>query len=180
MSIKAVLANLIKLSSLEKDNTYYVTHKYNKDNSIKSSAGMLTCVGPDGIIHHNLNSTSTITGRLSCTRPNLQNLPRDGTSKVKQMFASRFGADGRIVEVDYTALEVVTLASISDDTALLTNLLNGTDMHCLRLAGTLGESYESVLEKCHNKEHPEHKKYKQMRTDIKPRSFAHHQSARTG
>lgn len=164
---------LQRLAQLDKDNgTYYIKHKYNSDGTIKSSSGMLTCVGLDNIIHHNLNGTSTITGRLSSSNPNLQNLPRDGTSKVKQMFASRFGADGRIVEVDYTALEVVTLASISDDTALLTNLLNGTDMHCLRLAGTLGEPYEDVLEKCHNKEHPEHKKYKQMRTDIKPRSFA--------
>ena len=57
--------------------------------------------------------------------------------KVKEMFASRFGSTGRIVEVDYTALEVVALAAISHDDNLMRNLLDGTDMHCYRLAGVL-------------------------------------------
>jgi DNA polymerase I-like protein with 3'-5' exonuclease and polymerase domains len=105
-------------------------------------------------------------------RKYLQNLPRDGTSKVKEMFASRFGSAGRIVEVDYTALEVVALAAISGDDNLMAALLNNIDMHCQRLAGVLGEPYDEVYEKCHNKEHPQHKQYKQLRTDIKPRAFA--------
>lgn len=103
----------------------------------------------------------------------LQNLPRDGTSKVKQMFTSRFGDKGRIVEVDYSALEVVMLAALSGDENLLDKLVSGIDMHCLRLAAKLGEPYEDVLHKAvENQEHPEHKRYKQMRTDIKPPSFA--------
>lgn len=102
----------------------------------------------------------------------MQNIPRDGTSKVKEMFSSRFGSEGRIVEVDYSALEVVALASISGDKNLLENLLAGTDMHCYRLAGALGEPYEEVFTKCHDKSHPEHKRYKDMRTDIKPKAFS--------
>ena len=164
---------LKELQSLEKDNgTYYITYIYDKDGNVKGTKGMLQYVTPENIVHHRLNGTSTITTRLSSSDPNLQNLPRDGTSKVKEMFASRFGSTGRIVEVDYTALEVVALAAISHDDNLMRNLLDGTDMHCYRLAGVLGEPYESVYEKCHNKDHPEHKKYKQMRTDIKPRAFA--------
>lgn len=88
------------------------------------------------------------------------------------MFTSRFGKDGRIVEVDYSALEVVALASISGDKNLLSQLLAGTDMHCYRLAGGLNEPYEDVYEKCHNKDHPEHKVYKQLRTDVKPKAFS--------
>ena len=107
----------------------------------------------------------------------MQNIPRDGTSKVKEMFSSRFGDAGRIVEVDYSALEVVALASISGDKNLLENLLAGTDMHCYRLAGALGEDYESVVEKCNDKSHPEHKRYKQLRTDIKPKAFANQYGA---
>lgn len=107
----------------------------------------------------------------------MQNIPRDGTSKVKEMFSSRFGVNGRIVEVDYSALEVVALASISGDKNLMRMLIEGIDMHCYRLAAKLGEDYESVFEKCHNKEHPEHKQYKQWRTDIKPRAFAHQYGA---
>ena len=107
----------------------------------------------------------------------MQNIPRDGTSRVKEMFSSRFGADGRIVEVDYSALEVVALAAISGDKNLMAQLIAGTDMHCYRLAGKLGESYEYVFEKCHNKDHPDHKLYKQLRTDIKPQAFANQYGA---
>ena len=107
----------------------------------------------------------------------MQNIPRDGvkesfSSRVKEGFSSRFGADGYIVEVDYSALEVVALAAISGDMNLMQQLLDGTDMHCYRLAGSLNEPYDEVYEKCHNEAHPEHKKYKQLRTDTKPRAFA--------
>lgn len=164
---------LKELKSLEKDTgTYYLR----TDDSGKQS-GMLQYVEPDGIIHHRLNNCSTVTGRLSGSNPNMQNIPRDGTSKVKEMFSSRFGDAGRIVEVDYSALEVVALASISGDKNLLENLLAGTDMHCYRLAGALGEDYESVVEKCNDKSHPEHKRYKQLRTDIKPKAFANQYGA---
>ncbi len=162
-----------QLAALIKDTgTYYlqVDEKGNK-------SGMLQFVEPDNIIHHQLNNCATVTGRLSGSKPNMQNIPRDGTSKVKEMFTSRFGTDGRIVEVDYSALEVVTLASISGDSNLSRMLIEGIDMHCYRLAAKLKEPYEEVFEKCHNKEHPQHKLYKQMRTDIKPRAFAHQYGA---
>ena len=118
-----------------------------------------------------------MTTRLSSSRPNAHTLPRDGTSRVKESFSSRFGADGRIVEVDYSALEVVALAAISGDMNLMQQLLDGTDMHCYRLAGSLNEPYDEVYEKCHNEAHPEHKKYKQLRTDTKPRAFANQYGA---
>jgi DNA polymerase I-like protein with 3'-5' exonuclease and polymerase domains len=177
LDILAVFTDVAKplkeLAALQKDNgTYYISYEYDKDGNVKRIKGMLQYVGDDGIIHHSLNGTSTITGRLSSSQPNLQNLPRDGTSRVKEMFASRFGSEGKIVEVDYTALEVVTLAAISNDTNLLKALMEGTDMHCLRLAATLKEPYEHVLAIVNDKEHPDHKRYKQMRTDIKPKSFA--------
>ncbi|HCH9020331.1 TPA: hypothetical protein NNS98_004536 [Salmonella enterica] len=161
------------MKKLIKDTTTY----YLVEDDKGKQSGMLQYVEPNGIIHHQLNNCATITGRLSGSRPNMQNIPRDGTSKVKQMFESRFGKEGRIVEVDYSALEVVALASISGDKNLLQQLIDGTDMHCYRLAGALGEDYATVFEKCHDKSHPEHKKYKQLRTDIKPRAFANQYGA---
>ena len=164
---------LKELKALEKDTgTYYLR----TDDSGKQS-GMLQYVEPDGIIHHRLNNCSTVTGRLSGSNPNLQNVPRDGTSKVKEMFCSRFGKDGRLTENDYGAVEVVALASISGDKNLLDNLLAGTDMHCYRLAGALGEPYDDVFKKCHDKSHPDHKRYKQLRTDVKPRAFSNQYGA---
>ena len=80
--------------------------------------------------------------------------------------------NGWIVEIDYSALEVVTLAAFSQDKALINALLNDVDMHCLRLSKKLGEPYEDVLRKCKDKAHPENARYDLMRTLIKPPSFA--------
>lgn len=167
-----------ELASLEKDTgTYYLRTEYNDDGSVKKLSGMLQYVIPQtddgsGIIHHRLNTCATVTGRLSGSNPNLQNLPRDGTSRVKQMFTSRFGEAGRIIEVDYSALEVVMGCVHTGDTKLLGLLQADTDMHCYRLAFQYNLPYEEVYEMCHNQDHPEHKLWKQRRTDIKAPSFA--------
>lgn len=167
-----------ELGALEKDTgTYYLRTEYNEDGSIKKLSGMLQYVIPQspdgsGIIHHRLNTCSTVTGRLSGSNPNLQNLPRDGTSRVKQMFTSRYGAGGRITEVDYSALEVVMSCVHTGDRKLLNLLQNGTDMHCYRLAFKENKTYEEMYNLCHNADGPDYKYWKQQRTDIKPPSFA--------
>lgn len=167
-----------ELAALEKDTgTYYLRTEYNKDGSVKKVSGMLQYVIPtsedgSGIIHHRLNTCSTVTGRLSASNPNLQNLPRDGTSRVKQMFTSRFGAAGRITEVDYSALEVVMSCVHTGDLKLLELLQKDTDMHCYRLAFKEGKSYEEMYQLCHDASGPDYKYWKQQRTDIKPPSFA--------
>lgn len=167
-----------ELAALEKDTgTYYLRTEYNKDGSVKKVSGMLQYVIPEsgdgsGIIHHRLNTCSTVTGRLSASNPNLQNLPRDGTSRVKQMFTSRFGEHGRITEVDYSALEVVMSCVHTGDLKLLELLQKDTDMHCYRLAFKEGKSYEEMYQLCHDASGPDYKYWKQQRTDIKPPSFA--------
>lgn len=167
-----------ELGALEKDTgTYYLRTEYNEDGSVKKTSGMLQYVIPQnsdgsGIIHHRLNTCATVTGRLSGSNPNLQNLPRDGTSKVKQMFTSRFGESGRITEVDYSALEVVMSCVHTGDRKLLSLLQNGTDMHCYRLAFKENKTYEEMYDLCHNADGPDYKYWKQQRTDIKPPSFA--------
>lgn len=56
---------LKELAALEKDTgTYYLRTDANGKQS-----GMLQFVEPDGIVHHQLNACSTVTGRLSGTKP---------------------------------------------------------------------------------------------------------------
>lgn len=174
-----------ELAALEKDTgTYYLREVLDADGKVKERKGMLQYVIPErpdgsGIIHHRLNTCATVTGRLSSSNPNLQNLPRpdedgDGVakSKVKQVFTSRFGDNGRITEVDYSALEVVMSCVHTGDTKLLGLLQAGTDMHCYRLAFREELPYEEVYERCHNKKHELHPLWKAMRTGIKAPSFA--------
>ncbi|QWY13511.1 DNA-directed DNA polymerase [Klebsiella phage SRD2021] len=174
-----------ELAALEKDTgTYYLREVLDANGEVKERKGMLQYVIPErpdgsGIIHHRLNTCATVTGRLSSSNPNLQNLPRpdedgDGVakSKVKQVFTSRFGDNGRITEVDYSALEVVMSCVHTGDTKLLGLLQAGTDMHCYRLAFREELPYEEVYERCHNKKHELHPLWKAMRTGIKAPSFA--------
>lgn len=93
-------------------------------------------------------------------------------SRVKEMFESRFGKDGRIVEVDYTALEVVNAASITGDENLLEQLMKGTDMHCYRLAFKEGKPYEDVLRWCKDETYEDHLTWSKKRSAIKTPSFA--------
>lgn len=187
--------------------TYYLRQETDDEGNVTKQSGMLQFLTPISIVHHQLNSTSTATTRKSSNRPNFQNLPRGNTSNVKQMFVSRFNdiawlewalthgridsafydeccenirngvTNGYIVEEDYTALEVVTLAAFSQDKALMHALMTGTDMHCLRLSKKLNEPYEDVLKKCKDTSHPDHAKYDHMRFEVKAPSFAYQYGA---
>lgn len=76
-------------------------------------------------IHGKLNHTATVTGRLSSTSPNLQNI---SNNPIKQIFTSRFN-DGFIVEVDFNQLEVVALAHVTRDKQLIADIGGGADIH---------------------------------------------------
>ena len=76
-------------------------------------------------IHGKLNHTATVTGRLSSTSPNLQNI---SNNPIKQIFTSRFDG-GYIVEVDFNQLEVVALAHVTGDHQLIADISGGADIH---------------------------------------------------
>lgn len=159
---------LTKRQSLDKDlGTYYV--KY--DEKKKEYKGMLTCVMRDThIIHHSLHHTLTVTTRLSSSSPNLQNIPKESTSEVKKMFISRFDG-GKMVEVDYSQLEIVVQGLLSGDKQLIADLIDKVDFHCKRVSAWKGISYGEALDRCKNPNHPDHKVWSRFRTDAKVFSF---------
>ncbi len=113
-----LLENILSMRAANKVcNTYYVN---------------LITMQLDGIIHHTLNQTATATGRLSSSKPNLQNIPGAGDSvelDVKKCFTSRYGPDGIIMEVDFKQLEVCALAWLTKDPNLIVDVCNGVDIH---------------------------------------------------
>lgn len=182
---------LMRAATLEKDNgAFYITHEYAADGTIKKSKGMLQYVGDDGIIHHNLNQCATGTTRLSSSNPNLQQLPKVDEdnpmagSRVKEMFVSRFGLDGSIGEVDYTALEVVWCAALSGDTNLLALLMSNTDMHLYRLAGKVnnwnGFTFDDLVKIKKDEDHEWHGRVMKARSAIKPKAFSAQYGASAG
>jgi DNA polymerase-1 len=99
-------------------------------------------VGRDGILRCNLHLTTpgtrtpgahdkrngTISGRLSSSDPNLQQIPRESdTYKVKEVFVARPGH--ALIELDYSQAELRIAAFYSQDGKLASILLSGGDMH---------------------------------------------------
>lgn len=84
---------------------------------------------------------------------------------------------GRVGSVDYSALEVVTLAAFSRDPVLIDLLDKGIDMHCYRLAEQMKMPYEEVKKRAKDEHHPEHARFKKLRTAIKVKAFQYQYGA---
>jgi len=135
---------LAQSSSMAKDlGTYYIV----TDDKTGEQKGMLTLVQPDGLIHHSLNHTSTVTARFSSSNPNLQNIPKEGKSVVKTVFISRYD-EGRIIQSDFTALEVYVQAILTQCKQLIEDLKQGLDMHCVRVSQKEHMDYDEVVKLC--------------------------------
>ena len=82
------------------------------------------------LVHTVFNQTTTSTGRLSSTEPNLQNIPirtEDGKN-LRKMFVSRFN-DGVLVTADYSQIELRLMAHYSQDKNLIEAYKLGKDIH---------------------------------------------------
>lgn len=82
----------------------------------------------DSILHPNFNQCITATGRLSSTKPNIQNQPRETTFPIRKVFVSRFSG-GSITEVDFAQLEFRAAIHLAKDEKGKEDILNGCDIH---------------------------------------------------
>ena len=65
-------------------------------------------------------------------------------SKIREMFCSRFGDEGLLVEFDFSQLEICALAEVSQDKLLIEELNRGVDIHRSNAAMWLGKKPEDV------------------------------------
>jgi DNA polymerase-1 len=90
-----------------------------------------TAAAPErrGRIHTHFVQTGTATGRLSSRDPNLQNIPvRDEEGRrIRQAFVA--GKGQLLVSADYSQIELVVLAHLSDDEGLKRAFREGVDVH---------------------------------------------------
>ncbi len=88
------------------------------------------------LIHSSYNQTTTATGRLSSSDPNLQNIPiRTETGRlVRKAFVPR-GAKRKILGADYSQIELRILAHLSGDENLTSAFHEDRDIH--RFTATL-------------------------------------------
>lgn len=83
----------------------------------------LTMSQETGCVHPKLNTCATATGRLSSSAPNGQNLPTEARSLVTAP------PGYKVVELDFSQLELVALAMICEDPTMIKDLSMGEDIH---------------------------------------------------
>lgn len=85
----------------------------------------------DGKIHTNYNQTITVTGRLSSSNPNLQNIPVRTKlgSRIRKAFVPEDKNAQVLLSADYSQIELRLLAHCSGDENLIHAFKTGEDIH---------------------------------------------------
>lgn len=106
--------------------------------------GFVEKLGPDGRLHPNYKQHGTVTRRLSCSQPNLQQIPRSegavnldsdndfeglSNSLVLSLFEPLSGY--RLIQFDYSQIEFRLAACYAKEESILEAYRQGSDMHQL-------------------------------------------------
>ena len=101
----------------------------------------------DGRIHTTFNQALTATGRLSSSKPNLQNIPirTERGQNIRKAFVSD-RPDGLIVSADYSQIELRIMAHLCGDEHLRKAFNTGEDVHRATAAKIFGIPVEAVTD----------------------------------
>ena len=112
--------------------------EYKKLDKLKSAFidGLLEQLYDDGKAHPSFNIIGTDSGRLSCSSPNLQQLPKadeEDKYQIRSLFIGSIdevtGKRKKIIALDFANLEMRVLAHFSEDKNLLEMFAKGVDTH---------------------------------------------------
>jgi len=123
------------LESLSLDNPIaLLILEYRQLSKLKSTYadGLLKVISPiTGRVHSCFNQTIAVTGRISSTEPNLQNIPirTEAGRLIRKAFLAKEGYT--FVDADYSQIELRILAHITGDETLKKAFLEGIDIHQL-------------------------------------------------
>ncbi|MCP4542355.1 MAG: DNA polymerase I [Chloroflexi bacterium] len=91
-----------------------------------------------GRLHTSYKQTGTVTGRISSSNPNLQNIPirTDLGRQVRRAFVAEPG--WKLIGADYSQVELRVMAHISGDEGLVGAFTRGEDIHASTAAAIMG------------------------------------------
>lgn len=97
-----------------------------------------------GRLHTSYHQATAVTGRLSSTEPNLQNIPvkSEEGRRIRNAFVAPEGYT--MVAADYSQIELRIMAHLSNDEGLLTAFANGIDVHTATAAEVFGVTIDNV------------------------------------
>ena len=112
--------------------------EYKKLAKLKSAFvdGLLEQIYEDGKAHPSFNIVGTDSGRISCSSPNLMQLPNasdEDKYQIRDVFVGEMDKSTNkrkhIISIDYSNLEVRVIAHFSQDENLISAFLDGKDLH---------------------------------------------------
>ncbi len=105
-------------------------------------------------VHTSYNQTTTDTGRLSSSEPNLQNIPirSEAGHMIRKAFVPRKRAHGKgkILSADYSQIELRILAHFSEDPALIRAFEEDRDIHAFTATLLYGVKEAEVTREMRN------------------------------
>jgi DNA polymerase I len=112
-----------------------------KSTYVDTLAGM---ADNEGRLHTNFDQAGTATGRLSSREPNLQNIPirAEEGRRIREAFIA--GPGNLLISADYSQIELVVLAHLSQDENLIAAFKEGTDVHARTAALIFGVDVDQV------------------------------------
>ncbi len=119
---------------------------YRKYAKLKSTYidALLRLRAQDGRIHTSFDQVATATGRISSNEPNLQNIPvrTEMGREIRGAFVA--GEGMRLVDADYSQIELRVLAHMSGDEVMCEAFRLGQDIHQRTAAEVYGVSLDQV------------------------------------
>ena len=107
--------------------------------------GLAAITKPSGRVHTSFNQAVTVTGRLSSSEPNLQNIPirTEVGKKIRELFVP--GSKWQyIMSADYSQIELRILAHLSEDKNLLEAFTHNQDIHTRTASEVFGVAMDEV------------------------------------
>lgn len=100
----------------------------------------------DGRIHTTYNQATTVTGRLSSSNPNLQNIPirSEEGNKIRNAFCPQDRENYLMLSADYSQIELRLLAHVANDEHLIEAFTKNIDVHTLTASKVFGVPIEDV------------------------------------
>lgn len=120
--------------------------KFSKLRSTYTDSLPLLISERDGRIHTTYNQATTVTGRLSSSNPNLQNIPirSEEGNKIRNAFCPKDKEHYYMLSADYSQIELRLLAHIAHVDHLIEAFNNNIDVHTLTASKVFGIPMEEV------------------------------------
>ena len=113
--------------------------------------GLTKLADENGRVHTTFNQTVAVTGRLSSTEPNLQNIPiRTDLGRALRKYFITKSDEYALIDADYSQIELKVLAHMSKDANMIHAFRSGADIHTMtasQVFGVLPEDVSSDLRK---------------------------------